>query len=906
MNQHICLFGFCYLVFLTLLFLKQYKAYFIKSLLLLTILLGIRKDIVASHSVGGIISYECIGNDTYVIKLTIFRDCNASTVYPFDPQVFLGVFNNGVRLSNTVAPFTLSTPVPIINNNPCLSIPLNACLDKAEYIQTLTLPSLPGGYDIVHQRCCRNSASLNLVTPNIMGSTYSVHIPEQGQAVCNSSPTFNAPAPTSMCVGAKFTYDLSATDIDGDSLYYTFNDPYNAGLAIQTPPSLPPYTQVPWEIGYSTNYQIDANPIFTLDPNTGALIGTPSSIGSYSFIVAVKEYRNGVYLNEIYRDLLIYVNNCNSNPIPTAAFSDTPSQNGQTIFCAGTTLSISNNSINSDFFHWDFGDLTTSSDTSTLENPTYTYADTGTYNITLIANPGYPCTDTVIHQFTIHKTPTPVFNPQAQQCLQGNVFNFNTTGTTYPSDTITWDFGLTGIPQNGNGVNSQTSFSSPGTLPVIVTINNFGCSGSFIDSVTVLQNPTASFSPQNIFCNGLTVNFDNNNTNNSSSYWNFGDQSTSTVSTPNHNFPDSGSYNVMLVANQNNICFDTTHQTYKTYPSLSVNFPPQATQCLTNNSFSLNAIGNYNNSAIFNWNFYGQGNPSNTDSSQTIINYDNQGSYSVNLNVQNYGCTSTYNQTLNVYLGPSANFSATEIGCQPFNASFLNQSNSYSPLSFFWDFGNGKTSNLENPVNTYLNTGIFDVSLIISTNIGCVGSDTITLPNLITVNPKPELKYSLDPLTTYFNNHQISATDNSPEFTHLFDFGDGNTYGDSKVSHVYNESGHYIFQYTVTNEFNCSNNEQQNIWIKPDFSFFPPNSFTPNGDGLNDDFLIKVDGVKEYNIKLYNRWGEIIFGSNKSTNGWNGKYKGENVQEGVYIWKVNLKTIDLKNYKEVGKVNLIR
>ncbi len=879
--------------------MKNIFNHIIKVILFFALIFSGAKEGFSAHLVGGTMSYECLGNDDYRITLTLYRDCNG-TGAAFDPQASIGVFNNGILISNELSPFTFSTPVPIIINNPCLIAPPNVCVEKTEYTQIINLPPIAGGYEIVYQRCCRNASAMNIVSPNTMGSSYMIHVPEPAKAVCNSSPTFNNPAPTTMCAGFEFTYDLSATDIDGDSLYYTFKDAVTGGTTgapAPNPPSPPPFIPIIWNTGYSTNYQIDANPVFTLDPQTGALIGTPTTFGVYTFNISVQEYRNGIYLGEIYRDLLLYVNNCQSNTI--ADFSDDPVLIGQTVFCSGTTVNITNNSINSELYFWDFGDLTTNSDTSTLETPSYTYADTGVYDITLIANPGYFCADTIIHQFAIQPALNPSFSPLPDQCLQGNLFTFNAIGNNNPDDTITWSFG-------GAGANSQTSFLTTGTFPVEVTMSNFGCTESYLDSVTVIENPSASFSPQSTFCNGLNVSLDNNNTNNSSSFWEFGDQTNSTNPTPNHTFADSGSYNIMLVANQQNVCFDTTYQTYNVYPQLNVSFPNQNDQCLINNSFSLNAIGNFNNSAIFNWNFNGQGNPSNNSTSQTTINYDSHGTYQVTLRVQNYGCDSIYSDYLTVHLEPTANFSVPNTGCQPFRTSFVNESTPSTPLSFYWNFGNGSTSNLENPTNIYYEPGLFDVSLIATSHTGCLSSDTLLIENQILVNPKPELEYIVNPLETYFINHQIIAEDLSSAPIHEFDFGDGNTYTDSIVSHTYDEPGRYIFDYLVINEFNCSNSEEQKIWIKPDFLFFPPNAFTPNGDGLNDNFLIKVDGIKEFNLKLFNRWGEIIFSSNNWTNGWNGKYKSKDAPVGVYSWKVKLMTIDHNNYEQVGKVNLIR
>jgi gliding motility-associated-like protein len=665
-----------------------------------------------------------------------------------------------------------------------------------------------------------------------------------------------------------------------------------------------------WETGYSTNYQIDANPAFTIDPNTGALIGTPTVLGAYTFNVTVKEYRNGVYLNETYRDLLVYVNNCDINTV--AEFSNSSSQpgqsgqSGQTAFCTGKTVNISTTSLNATYYFWDFGDLTINTDTSNQHSPSYTYADTGVYNITLIANPDYFCADTVVHQFIIQPALIPSFATPATQCLAGNLFEVNAIGIINTNDTINWSFGNAGTPQTGEGATSQTSYSTTGTYPITLTLKNYGCEESYIDSAKIIEMPTASFSPQSAFCDGLTIQLDNNSTNNSSSFWSFGDGNNSTTNTPNYTYADSGSYTITLIANQQNVCFDTTFQTYTIYPTLTAFFAPQASQCFINNSFTLTAAGIFDINDTLNWDFNGQGNSTSNNTIQTSVSYDSPNSYPVTLTVQDYGCTIIYTDSLRVDIEPSANFTHANSGCQPLKTFFTNNSISTTPLSYFWDFGNGSTSSAAQPTNTYFEPGTFSISLIVSASSGCIASDTLLLSNTITVHPQPKINYMLNPLETYFINHEIIAEDRSRELLHQFDFGDGNAYTDSIVKHIYAQPGKYVFKYLVTSADGCTNTELQHIWIKPDFLFFAPNAFTPNRDGLNDTFFISTDGLKEYKISIFNRWGEIIFTSNNPASGWDGKLKGKDVPTGIYTWKVTLKTIDALHYKKVGKINLMR
>ncbi len=98
------------------------------------------KQVVASHIVGGVMTYQCLGGNDYQINLTVYRDCNGAGA-PFDPSAPIGIYNsNGNFLNVLSAPFPGSVPVPIILNNPCLISPPNVCIERADYLTLVLLP----------------------------------------------------------------------------------------------------------------------------------------------------------------------------------------------------------------------------------------------------------------------------------------------------------------------------------------------------------------------------------------------------------------------------------------------------------------------------------------------------------------------------------------------------------------------------------------------------------------------------------------------------------------------------------------------------------------------------------------------------------------------------------------------
>ncbi|MEK7253583.1 MAG: PKD domain-containing protein, partial [Bacteroidota bacterium] len=355
----------------------------------------------AWHIVGGELSYTCLGNDQYEIKLTIFRDCGQTVGAPFDNPATIGFFDSENQLVNFIqVPLGVQddTLNPTLQSQ-CFTNPPNVCVHTTTYEAVVNLPFLPGGYQIVYQRCCRNQTITNIVAPNTQGATYSIHLTEEAMQECNSSPKFNNWPPLYICAFYPFSIDQSATDAEGDSLVYRLCQPFQG--ADQTvpqpiPPNDPPYQPVTW---VDPPYNIDnmlngiaGGEVMKIDPVTGLLTGTPTTIGQFVIGICVEEYRNGELISVTRRDYQLNVGECG---FPTSAFF-APEK-----LCETYTVGFDNNSLNAQDYLWFFGDPANPGASSTLPNPTYTYSDTGTFLITLIAEPGTVCADTTTKEVQI-------------------------------------------------------------------------------------------------------------------------------------------------------------------------------------------------------------------------------------------------------------------------------------------------------------------------------------------------------------------------------------------------------------------------------------------------------------------------------------------------------------------------
>lgn len=871
----------------------------------------------ATHIVGGELYYRYLGNNTYRITLKVYRDCGPANVNQtyFDTEAAIGVYQLGVlqyqlmmSLGNAEIDF-----LPVTLENPCFVLPPDLCVEEAIYEEDIVLPESPFIYDLVYQRCCRNPSIVNIQFPENSGATFTTQIPgtnilPNGQ---NSNPVFNNFPPVALCTGVPFVFDHSATDQDGDELVYEFCSPMLGGTPdepMPVPPGSPPFANVVYEPGFSFNNPISANPPFNLDPVSGELTGTPTLPGQYVIGVCVSEYRNGVLLSRTNRDFQFNVVTCDPNIIAAI-----PSQ---TQFCEGLTFSFGNNSVNSSFYFWDFGDPATEADTSNLAQPTYTFPDTGYYEVMLVANPGWPCADTAITGYDVQPLLFPVVINSGYSCENGQtLFHFEAGGEIDQENaTYFWDFGPGSEPSSSNSADPQDIYLGPpgGNYTISLTVTANGCSETNQLQLALPQEPIAGIAEQESFCDGFEYTFGNDSQFATSYVWNFGvpgtDADVSIETEPVYVFPEPGVYAVSLIAMAENTCPDTAVVNFEISTLLAPFFERPPTECLNDNSFSFEALGASFNSTEINWDFGDLAIPSSSSLiSPDNISYPDTGWWEVNLTITENGCTRSYTDSVLVLPNPVLDFeiSGSE-GCIPLVVSFTDSSYAATPLSYAWDFGDGTGSTEMNPVHEYNQSGTYDISLTISTQSGCIASDTFVLPDGVWVYPDPVAGFSVEPGVVNILQPEVNITDLSINAVECnYDLADGGVSDECDFTYSFTDGGLFAIIQTVYNEFGCPDSAIRYVTVEG-FVFYAPNAFTPDGDGTNDLFLPIALGVSEYLLEIYNRWGEKVFETTDRFRGWDGKYRDLLSQDGVYIYKVRLEDMQSIPHEYVGHVTLLR
>jgi gliding motility-associated-like protein len=634
----------------------------------------------------------------------------------------------------------------------------------------------------------------------------------------------------------------------------------------------------------------------TIDPVTGHLYVNANALGLYVVGIRVNEYRNGVLIASTTRDFLFRVVNC----IVQLQANITPQEQtpGFVSYCDGLTFTFQNESVGGQFYEWDFGVAGTSADVSSAFEPTYTFPADGIYHVTLVVNPGWPCSDTAHMTLNLNNPLHANFTFNDSTCFQNNSINFTSSvasspGTTY---TLAWDFGpnastATATTPTVNGIH----FSTP-TGNVVTLIASSGvCADTVAHPVFLYALPVAQFNlPTHYECLGLTQLFTNTSTGADSYHWDFGVGNSltdvSTLTNPTFTFPAAGTYTVTLTAEIVPGCDNTIQHDFTVYDPLTVAFTHNDSLCITTNSFNFAGTVTGPPSTTYSWNFGSHANPTSaTTLNVSNVVFDAAGEFPVILTASFLDCSLSAASSVFVFKEPTIEFGMKHgLQCVPYHAYFVDSSSADTQIFYQWDFGDGGTSTEQNPIHIYTQAGQYTVTLSITTTTGCAETLTLTKPGLVVVHPTPVSDFDVNPKLTDICHAFITFTDQSQgALTFIYVFDDGNAASEEANPH-YNyitDGTHNPLQIAI-NEFGCRDTSRNSLFIEP-FTVYIPNTFTPDGDEFNNTFsaVLALDAV-EWEMKIYDRWGQLVFTSDDQHGEWDGTYNGLMAPQGVYSYTV--------------------
>ena len=570
-------------------------------------------------------------------------------------------------------------------------------------------------------------------------------------------------------------------------------------------------------------------------------------------------------------------------------------------------------------WNWDFGD----SNSATTQNAQHGYATEGTYAVELVVGTDFGCLDSVTKYIIVHPTPVADFTI-ANACA--DTIATITDNSSIVGGTITdWQWVLNSTDTIIGQFVSLVSLPV-GIYSVELTVwSDEGCIGTMTQDLEIYPLPAADFSAT-VVCEGLETEFTDLSTG-TAAYpitewdWMIDGIQSSIDTNPVFTYGTYGNQLAVLeVTNSAGCTSQITQDSILVHPAPVVGFNFTSHFCENDSVFFVDqsSVPLFTNDTLSSWSWSFDAVDSAFGQTSNYV-FTEFGDHVIILNVAtNNGCMGSDTQTVRINPLPNVVIEADQFeGCQVLPVQFWSESTiqpGYYLDSWAWTFGDGTdTLYAQHPGHDFLgaepgdtSTIYYDVSLTVTSSDGCVA--TLSEDELITVYANPTALYEANFYNTDLNDPLFHFTNQSSEdvIEWYWEFGDGDYTDEENPSHTYADTGSYEVSLLVTTINGCTDFIDYTVRVNPVFVFYIPNSFTPNGNDLNEFFFGQGQGYIEYNMMIYDRWGEEIFESHHDQYHWDGSYKGNQVQQDVYVYRFEI--IDWMNHQHIytGTVTLHR
>jgi gliding motility-associated-like protein len=584
--------------------------------------------------------------------------------------------------------------------------------------------------------------------------------------------------------------------------------------------------------------------------------------------------------------------------------------------CQGTnfTLTASNNSTNTVNYNWSGPN----GFSSTQQNPVLsnvTSNNTGVYSLTTTVISGTtqcPATQTSsLHIIPIY---TPNVTPNQTVCVGDNTsFTASVNGAT----SYSW-VGPNSYTANGQSItltNAQSNMSGDYTVTAIFTLGNTSCSTNTVTNLAVLPKVNFTLTGNTTICPGDPILINGPAAASSFTWTNPYGQVVSNqqnLNIPNANFGMSGVYTLSVQPNGGCVSSNSININVLTPISFSV-VPTDKTICKGDSVFVYASCVGGSGVYTFQWFpytglYFPAGFANIAKPEQTTY-------YTVIAN--DVACpqqTITSGFWINVLPLPTPYFTYDKIkGCRPLCVK-LNSNSQPASINTIWDFGYNLYANGDSVNYCFDKAGVYPVKVFLIDSNGC--KNTVQAPFSIEVYPRPEpaIYFSPSVVTLLHNEVEFNSTYNNGPITYWhWDFGDymntSDTANTQNASYTYTYVSNYPVMLIATNIYGCTDTVYRTISVTEEFTMYIPDVFTPNGDGLNDVFNVRGAGFVEegFEMLIFDRWGQLIYKTNDVYKGWDGKVKGVDAKNDVYVYKIRCFTTVQNIKKEfVGHVTLYR
>lgn len=850
----------------------------------------------ADHITGGEMFYTFNGASGglyhYRVTLKLFMRCNSGRQFP-NPTI-ISVFDKGNnnRLRDISVPVSNQQTIRLADFDPCISNPPDVCYEVAYYNITVSLPASASGYILASQVNYRIRGISNLDGSQV-GATYTCEIPgtsSRPDAPANNSAVFIGSDLVIVCADNYFSYSFAAADADNDAIRYSFCAAYvsSNGGAGEVPAGTPPYPPAPYNSpAYFASMPLGSR--VSINSQTGLITGVAPPGGAYVVTVCAEEIRNGAVIATQRKDVQINVADCS---IAAAVLEN------DYMLCRSTrTIHIANKSASPLIvsYDWDIYDPAgTSLFTSTSTALTHTFPVNGTYTVRLIINRGQNCSDTSFALVYVYPGLVTDFEMTGICITKPTAFTDRTTTVSGTVSSWQWDFGeITQVTDLSADQNPAYTYPSPGVKDVrLIVITTDGCRDTVFKPITIIEKPpiTLAFSDTlicvndalqlqaggtGIFAWSPAVSITNANT-----------------ATPTVSPAVTTRYYVDL---DREGCKNRDSVDVRVINHVSVQAMSDTVIC-SNDTIQLHIVSD---GLQYTWMPAGQ-----------VINPAAQNPLVVTPAFTPYhvtaivgGCSTEATIRVTTVPYPSAYAGADTVICHNTAAQLhgITDGSSWhwSPASSLQGAATLSPAAYPSaPVTSYVFTA-YDTK-------GCPkpGRDTV----MVTVLPKITPSAGKDTAVVIDQPLQLSATGGETYLWSPASFLSAATIADPVA--VFNEPSDNGLRYKVQvyNRAGCFDSAFIRIKVFSTLpAIFVPTAFTPNNDGKNDVLIPVAVGMKQIEyFHIYDRWGQLVFGTSATGHGWDGTIRGRPQGTNTYVWMV--KAIDFTGtpYFRKGTFVLIR
>lgn len=869
----------------------------------------------ATHIAGGELFYVRIGDgatantDRYRVTMRLFRQCTSTGGTGQDlgsENVTIGIFNTqGLTLFSALSlarQFT-GAPPEIRNNpnaNPCLTGTDNekvSCYEVGTWASEVDLPRTPSGFTLVWTRYTRRT-SINASIGANTGGSFVTTIPGTNQLPSgfNNSAQFVVRDTSVICRSTGFTVNLSANDLDGDSISYKFANAYDGvggssanpnPFTNPSPPATISLNTIPYNPPFTTNNPLGS--AVTINSSTGIVSGVaPATPGYYVLCVIAEEWRNGVKINEHRKDFTLKIGDCT---VSGAQLSDA-------IFCGGFTSTFENQlpSSNITNYAWNFGDPGSGvNNTSSDPKPTHTFSDTGRFQVKLVVTSTGGCQDSATATVSIYPEFKVGFIPSGN-CFQSPFTFQDTSKSTYGVvNSWRWDFGDLATNADTSIVQHPSyQYPSAGVRDVrLIATCTKGCIDTAVTQITVRENPLLNLPfKDTLICSIDDLPLRAEGTGNFS--W-IAQPADPSLTTPNAQNPvvspnDTTRYIVTL---NDNGCIKRDTINVNVLDFISVNIGRDTGICRTD-TIVMNTVSH---ALSYQWSPTTGLSNTNTKFPQAFPDVTTTYFVQANLGL----CPAYDTITIQVAPYPVANAGPDSTVCYgdraQLNGSFVGTGFAWSPVSTL------QNPNSLTPIAGPLQTTQYILTAFSQGICPKPKSDTA----IVIVRPRVNAFAGNDTTVIALQPLQLNATGGAT-YTWSPSLGLSATNIGNPIATLPATIDSIIYRVRATDIAGCfADDDMKVIVFKTGPEIFIPTGFTPNGDGNNELVMPVLVGMQKLNyFRVYNRWGQMIFSTSEIGKGWDGKVGGVPQPSGTYVFAAQAIDYTGKVAFRKGTVVLIR